>query len=209
MVVIFDSVDAIGKDTQIERLVQTAHKKGIITHILHYSNIKGLDNDNKSNFRESSGVQDFSKVRDLSVKQYQSIFTFMRDIAIPSKDMFIYNRAHLSEYVYSPMYRNYDGYYVFALEKTILEDKLSDKIYLFSFIDDPKKIIERDVARGDGQSFSLDFDKKQEELDRFTEAFNLSGISKKYLIDIENKTIDDVANKISSAVFNIYGDMEW
>ncbi len=207
MVVIFDSVDAIGKDTQIERLVQLAHKKGIITHILHYSNIKGLD-DNKSNLRGPSSIHDFSKVRDLSVEQYQSIFTFMRDVAIPSKDLFIYNRAHLSEYVYSPMYRNYDGYYVFALEKTILADKLSDNIYLFSFIDDPKKIIERDIARGDGQSFSLDFDKKQEELNRFKEAFNLSGISKKYLIDIENKTIDDVANKISSAIFNIYGDME-
>lgn len=207
MVVIFDSVDAIGKDTQIEKLVQLAHKNGIITHILHYSNIKGLD-DNKSNLRGPSGIHDFSKVRDLSVEQYQSIFTFMRDVAIPSKDLFIYNRAHLSEYVYSPMYRNYDGYYVFALEKTILADKLSDNIYLFSFIDDPKKIIERDIARGDGQSFSLDFDKKQEELNRFKEAFNLSGISKKYLIDIENKTIDDVANKISSAIFNIYGDME-
>ena len=178
-------------------------------HILHYSNIKGLDDDNKGILREPSGVHDFSKVRDLSVKQYQSIFTFMRDVAIPSEDLFIYNRAHLSEYVYSPMYRNYDGYYVFALEKTILADKLSDKIYLFSFIDDPKRIIERDVARGDGQSFSLDVDKKKEELDRFTEAFKLSGISKKYLIDIENKTIDDVASKISSAVFNIYGDMKW
>lgn len=200
MVVIFDSVDAIGKDTQIERLVQEAHRKGIITHILHYSNIKGLD-DNKSNFRGPSGVHDFSKVRDLSVKQYQSIFTFMRDVAIPSKDLFIYNRAHLSEYVYSPMYRNYDGYYVFALEKTILADKLSDSIYLFSFIDDPKRIIERDIARGDGQSFSLELDKKQEELNRFTEAFNLSGISNKYLIDIENKSIDDVAAEIKNTVF--------
>ena len=208
MVVIFDSVDAIGKDTQIERLVQSAHKKGIITHILHYSNIKGLD-DNKSNLRGPSGVHDFSKVRDLSVKQYQSIFTFMRDVAIPSKDLFIYNRAHLSEYVYSPMYRNYDGYYVFALEKTILADKLSDNIYLFSFIDDPKKIIERDIARGDGQSFSLDFDKKQEELNRFTEAFNLSGIYKKHLINIENKTIDEVAGEINSAVFGYYGAVTW
>ena len=208
MVVIFDSVDAIGKDTQIERLVQSAHKKGIITHILHYSNIKGLD-DNKSNLRGPSGVHDFSKVRDLSVKQYQSIFTFMRDVAIPSKDLFIYNRAHLSEYVYSPMYRNYDGYYVFALEQTILADKLSDNIYLFSFIDDPKKIIERDIARGDGQSFSLDFDKKQEELNRFAEAFNLSGIYKKHLINIENKTIDEVADEINSAVFGYYGAAAW
>jgi hypothetical protein len=107
------------------------------------------------------------------------------------------------------MYRNYDGYYVFALEQTILADKLSDNIYLFSFIDDPKKIIERDIARGDGQSFSLDFDKKQEELNRFAEAFNLSGIYKKHLINIENKTIDEVAGEINSAVFGYYGAVTW
>ena len=72
-----------------------------------------------------------------------------------------------------------------------------------------KKIIERDIARGDGQSFSLDFDKKQEELNRFTEAFNLSGIYKKHLINIENKTIDEVAGEINSAVFGYYGAVTW
>lgn len=192
MVVIFDSVDAIGKDTQIEKLVQEAHKRGIITHILHYSNIKGLKDNNA--------------VRDLSVKQYQSIFTFMKDVAIPSKDLFIYNRAHLSEYVYSPMYRNYDGYYVFALEKTILKDSLSKDIYLFSFIDNPEKIIERDKERGDGQSFSLDLDKKKQELDMFKEAYNLSSIYRKNLINIENKSIDDVADEINQTVF---GGIYW
>jgi thymidylate kinase len=192
MVVIFDSVDAIGKDTQIEKLVQEAHKRGIITHILHYSNIKGLKDNNA--------------VRDLSVKQYQSIFTFMKDVAIPSKDLFIYNRAHLSEYVYSPMYRNYDGYYVFALEKTILKDSLSKDIYLFSFTDNPEKIIERDKERGDGQSFSLDLDKKKQELDMFKEAYNLSSIYRKNLINIENKSIDDVADEINQTVF---GGIYW
>lgn len=192
MVVIFDSVDAIGKDTQIEKLVQEAHKRGIITHILHYSNIKGLKDNNV--------------VRDLSVKQYQSIFTFMKDVAIPSKDLFIYNRAHLSEYVYSPMYRNYDGYYVFALEKTILKDSLSKDIYLFSFTDNPEKIIERDKERGDGQSFSLDLDKKKQELDMFKEAYNLSSIYRKNLINIENKSIDDVADEINQTVF---GGIYW
>lgn len=192
MVVIFDSVDAIGKDTQIEKLVQEAHKRGIITHILHYSNIKGLKDNNA--------------VRDLSVKQYQSIFTFMKDVAIPSKDIFIYNRAHLSEYVYSPMYRNYDGYYVFALEKTILKDSLSKDIYLFSFTDNPEKIIERDKERGDGQSFSLDLDKKKQELDMFKEAYNLSSIYRKNLINIENKSIDDVADEINQTVF---GGIYW
>ena len=192
MVVIFDSVDAIGKDTQIEKLVQEAHKRGIITHILHYSNIKGLKDNNA--------------VRDLSVKQYQSIFTFMKDVAIPSKDLFIYNRAHLSEYVYSPMYRNYDGYYVFALEKTILKDSLSKDIYLFSFTDNPEKIIERDKERGDGQSFSLDLDKKKQELDMFKEAYNLSSIYIKNLISIENKSIDDVADEINQTVF---GGIYW
>lgn len=192
MVVIFDSVDAIGKDTQIEKLVQEAHKRGIITHILHYSNIKGLKDNNA--------------VRDLSVKQYQSIFTFMRDVAIPSKDLFIYNRAHLSEYVYSPMYRDYDGYYVFALEKAILAEKVSDNIYLFSFTDKPAEIIKRDKERGDGQSFSLDIDKKQKELDMFKEAYDLSSIYKKKLINIENLSIDGVATIINQEIF---GEINW
>lgn len=192
MVIIFDSVDAVGKDTQINELTKKFHKIGKVVHTLHYSNIKAFD-------------EDYISVRDFSVSQYNSIFNFIKDYAAPSKDIFFLNRCHLSEYVYSPIYRNYDGFYVFASERILKDNK---NIILFSFTGDPKIIIERDKNRGDGNSFSLDLEKKKQELKKFNEAFDLSKIYFKKMVSIDGKDIHTITNELSDYISECWG-IKW
>lgn len=116
-----------------------------------------------------------------------------------SDDIFIFDRCHLSEYVYSPMYRDYDGYYIFASERRIVPTK--NKVKLILFTDTAENVIERDKLRGDGLSFSLDIDKKKEELDKFVEAFNESSIEKKKIINVGKRSIGDISKELIDFVF--------
>ena len=186
MVVIVEGCGAMGKGTQIAELVKAAQKRYIVPHILHYSNVKAF-----GNYK--------NLIRDFSVSEYDSIFKFMKEYAIPSKDMFILDRCHLSEYVYSPMYRDYDGYYVFASERQIIPT--DNRVKLVLFTDSAENVIERDKKRGDDLSFSLDVSKKQEELDKFVEAFNESSIKEKKIITVGKRSIGDISKELIDFVF--------
>ncbi len=186
MVLIIEGADALGKSTQINEIVKEAQKRYIVPHILHYSNIKAFGKDR-------------DLIRDFSVSEYNSIFKFMKEYAMASKDLFIFDRCHLSEYVYSPMYRDYDGYYIFASERQIIPT--GDAVKLILFTDTPENVIERDKLRGDGLSFSLDINKKKEELDKFVEAFNESSIDQKKIITVGKRSIGDIAAEVKDFVF--------
>lgn len=186
MVVIIEGADALGKSTQINELVKAAQERDIVPHILHYSNVKAFGK-NKD------------MIRNFSVSEYDSIFKFMEEYAMTSDDLFIFDRCHLSEYVYSPMYRGYDGYYIFASERRIVPTK--DYVKLVLFTDTAENVIERDKKRGDGLSFSLDVDKKREELQKFEEAFEESSIEKKKLITVGKRSIGDISKELIDFVF--------
>jgi hypothetical protein len=100
----------------------------------------------------------------------------------------ILNRAHLGEYVYSPIYRGYEGDWIFDLEKAFLRDCTFDKgnIKLFVFYDSDNLKLN---VREDGNSLS---DKKDENFDkeraRFLEAFEKSSIANKQLFDLSDYT---------------------
>lgn len=85
----------------------------------------------------------------------------------------VFDRAHLGETIYAPIYRKYSGDYVFDLEARA--DTSNARLILlttsdFSFVQD------------DGNS--LDFTKREEEQARFVEAFHRSKIHDKVLIDV-------------------------
>ena len=92
----------------------------------------------------------------------------------------ICNRAHLGETVYAKRYRNYNGNYVFDIERRFHESENSlNKTLLvllytsdFSFITD------------DG--LSLDVTKREEEQNDFIEAYSKSIIPNKIMIDVNN-----------------------
>jgi thymidylate kinase len=169
MTYIFCGPDNVGKGTQISNLKRYLEENNRLVHVLHYSNIKG-DN-----------------VRIRSEAYYNQMFEFCKKANELNTDL-ILDRAHLGESVYSPLYRNYSGDYVFDLEqKYDLE-----QITLFVFYADPETLIKRD----DGLSFSTDLEKKKTEIDAFKRAFEMTHISKKFLINITDKSIEEVWDKL-------------
>jgi hypothetical protein len=88
----------------------------------------------------------------------------------------IFDRAHLGEMVYAPLYRGYDGTYVFDLERIYAMD-CAFRVRMILLTEDftiSKHFVE------DGQSF--DPTKRQEEQDKFISAFNSSIIPDKRIV---------------------------
>jgi thymidylate kinase len=94
----------------------------------------------------------------------------------------IFDRTHLGELVYAPMYRAYSGEYVYRMELDLMDRKP------FTFKDDIRLILlttsNFDIVTDDGQSF--DFSKKEIEQQMFKAAFDKSYLIDKVLIDVHD-----------------------
>ena len=154
MVIVCEGLDRVGKGTQIQRIKRHLEEKGSLCHVLHYSNIKGSD------------------VEKRSKEYYRQMFDIMRYSF--NRFNLILDRAHLGEFVYSPLYRNYDGSYIFDLEKNYLLHDTYNGTKLIVFIDEAENLVHRE----DGFSFSKDIEKKKEEIRRFDEAYDKSALNK-------------------------------
>jgi thymidylate kinase len=162
---LLEGIDAVGKDTQSDNIVNYLLKKSTWAGPLqaHYG---------KSRNEEHGKLT------------YQS---FIKIIGENYKDTnIVFNRSHLGEAVYSPMYRGYDGQFIFDYELQLIEQHpdIRKYVYLFVFVDDVSAVIKRDTKRNDGKTFSLDPEKKQQEIDLFKQAYENSNFTHKYLIDI-------------------------
>jgi thymidylate kinase len=96
----------------------------------------------------------------------------------------IFDRWHLGEVVYSPMYRGYDGDYVFNLETRSGVD-VNGSIRLILLVED------FDIARhfvDDGESLGA-VDKREEEQGRFIDALNRSAIKDKRTICVTDPAL--------------------
>lgn len=177
MVIIICGLDRCGKSTQIEKIRNYFSEKNIETNVIHYEQV----NTTKEHQEAASRIR------------YDDMLKTANELS-KNKSVMIYDRAHLGEYVYSPIYRNYSGEYVFELEKKY--ETVMDKAILFLFTDRPENLLSRE----DGLSFSSKIENKQKEIILFTEAFNKSNIKHKYHIDIdgldENKVWEIVKSKI-------------
>lgn len=172
--ILVEGCDAMGKGTQIEKIKSFYEKKGFPVHIIHYSNVKGLSSS--------------KEIKKYSEALYKDMFELCKETN--GDRVLILDRAHLGEYVYSPMYRDYDGSYVFDLEKDLLGFEWA-KVKLMLFTDDVKAVLKRDKDRNDGKSFTLDPEKKAEELEMFNKAFELSSL-KKHKIELKGRTPDEI-----------------
>ena len=177
MNVLFEGPDNCGKGTQIELLRNRLAKLDQPVHIIHYSGFK----------LPKEECIAYSK------KLYAEMFRLMAvnsssDPKVVSN--LIFDRAHLGEYVYGKIYRDYDADWIFNLEQTYLKFIFPEP-RLIVFVDSPEKLI----ARDDGLSFSTEMDKKTYEVQRFIEAYEKSNL-KKCLINIGNKDIATVEKEV-------------
>jgi len=176
MIYIFEGLDNVGKGTQISNLKRYLEERGEVVHVLHYSNIKG------NNIEERSRIY------------YHQMFQLMK-FAINNGINLILDRAHGGETVYSPIYRNYSGDYVYEIENNF-NSRITSTAKLIVFIDDPNSLIKRE----DGLSFSVELEKKQNEVDRFTEFYEKSNIKNKFLINIKDKLIEQVWEELKNGL---------
>jgi thymidylate kinase len=174
MIIIVEGPDNCGKSTQI-KLLRSAFADKHLFHVLHYSNFMKVEN-----------------VRDISERYYDEMFQIISDTT--DFDL-ILDRSHLGEYVYSPMFRKYDGTYIFELEKKYKIQRRND-VYLIVLIDSPENL----VTREDGLSLGISLDHKEAEINAFKEAYEKSIIKNKILINIKDKSVKDVHKEIMSFV---------
>lgn len=168
-----EGIDRLGKDTLIKGILD---RLGFF-QMIHYQKPLLLS----KYCQEAKSLKSGQNVRSEALKAYQfnsfmTMFKLMR-----GNTRILCNRGHLGEAVYAKRYRDYDGDYVFEIERMFkYQDGPLDHVLLvllytsdFSFITD------------DG--LSLDVTKREEEQADFITAFNRSIIPNKLMIDVSNQ----------------------
>jgi thymidylate kinase len=178
--IIIEGTDNVGKDTQQDLIIKNMSDH--VFHKLHYSSLPFKD--------------DKEKHANYSKELYETMFQLMMKSKIASKkgDLninLIFNRSHLGETVYSPLYRGYSGDYVFDIEKKFTKI-LREDLYLITLTNTPHNILKRD----DGKSFYGNEEEVKAEVDGFQRAHRLSTIKNKLHVDVGNMSAIEVSNII-------------
>jgi len=172
--IIIEGTDNTGKDTQQNLIIERV--SNLVFHKLHYSSLP---------FRDDKDLH-----AKYSRKMYRDMFEMM--MACKDKDInLIFNRSHLGETVYSPLYRGYSGDYVFDIEKKYTK-ALRENLYLITLTNDPHTILKRD----DGKSFYGNEEEVKAEVDGFKRAHRLSTIKNKLHIDVGTMSAMEVSHII-------------
>ena len=173
---LIDGIDRLGKSTLIDKIQE---KYGYHL-VIHYDKPKVLNEflAMAMEFTDKTGNDLLNEARHLyQIHANRNMFELMKtDIPI------IFDRTHLGEMVYAPLYRGYSGGYVFQIEKDFIDEKPytnSDNVKLILLTTS-----NTDMLQDDGLSF--DFSKKEEEQKMFIEAFNHSNLRNKVIVDVHN-----------------------
>lgn len=105
----------------------------------------------------------------------------------------IHDRSYIGEYVYGPIYRKSNPYWIFENSKygnSLESNLLHDNTYLILLTD----TIENRLIRDDGLSLSSDRQKMLKEEELFLEAFNKSSIKNK--IHIHNQPLSEMIKMV-------------
>lgn len=179
MFIILEGLDNVGKTSQTEQIIKNFPDKPF--HKLHYSSLPWGKNDSRKHISYSEML-------------YRDMFRMMVNLS-GSRTNLILDRSHLGEAVYSPLYRNYSGDYVFPIEKEY-SDFLRDSLFLIVLVNDPKTLHDRE----DGLSQSNNELDIQKEIDLFQSAFNKSSIKHKIFINIAGMGIAQVGKIIKEFI---------
>ena len=166
---LIEGLDRLGKDTLINGI---QHKRGY-HQVLHFSKpivlecySVGEDSDPVEGKREA--------LLEYQMRSFRTMFSLLRDAVYTPV---ICNRAHLGENVYAPMYRGYDGSYVFRFERDFKVDE-NPSIRLILLTED------FEIAKhfvDDGESLGA-IENRQKEQELFMAAFERSIIRDKRVI---------------------------
>ena len=168
---IIEGPDRCGKNTLIKNLTSQADN----FVVRHFGSAKGKDDFEKRNHQ----FQFFKK--EFALAALRPNFE-MPDKERYPKDIWIWNRAHLGEFVYGKMYRETNPEKWVMQMETMFGMNLDPSVYLLLLTASPEFLCKRD----DGQSFTNNVIKKQDELLSFKNAFDQSQIINKHVLDVTN-----------------------
>lgn len=155
-----EGIDRVGKSTLINNIM---NKLGYY-QVIHFGKPQVLE-------RYSNNPDP------LMTYQYQLFLNMFQMMSSPGAHL-IFDRAHLGECVYAPIYRKYSGDYVFELEEEYIRNSTSsDQDKLILLVED---FTVSHHFKSDGESF--DDAKRVEEQNLFIEAFFKSKITNKKII---------------------------
>lgn len=131
-----------------------------------------------------------------SVQYYLGLFQLLINIVRSQHTTnIVLNRGWISEYVYSKLYRNYDGNFVWTMEATAMKliKSFGVKTFLIVLTDNPHALELRD----DGKSVSRNGKRKvAEEQKLFVKALNKSSMEFKFNFYISGKTPEKVQEEV-------------
>lgn len=182
---LIEGLDRLGKDTLIDGML---HARGY-HEVLHFSKPKVLDCYRGGPFhRESLPEQEERRhaLREYQERSFRNLFTLLTSAAYAH---LICNRAHLGECVYAPLYRGYDGKYVFELERAFRMQEASS-VRLILLVED-FSVSSHFVD--DGESF--DITKREQEQNLFLEAFEASIIKDKRIVCVTDQGVGGFRRK--------------
>ncbi len=166
---LIEGLDFLGKSSLVSGI---QHKRGFHA-TMHFSKPIALDCYNGS-------------LREYQERSFRAMFSILRDA---KHTPFIFDRAHLGECVYAPLYRNYSGDYVFDLEKAFeMDQNFSARLILLT--EDFK--VSNHFA-DDGESF--DINKREQEQNLFMAAFEKSIVRDKRIICVTDPSTGNFRNK--------------
>lgn len=192
-VYVIEGIDALGKSTVVDGLKQ---KLGFF-QVLHFQKPEKLqfyEGAGRFWLEEhpefaSCGKSNDKYIENEQYRQYQKASFRNSMIMATSGARLIYDRWHLGECVYAPLYRGYSGDYVFDLEKRLhLNCKGNVRLILLT---EDFSVAKHFVD--DGESF--DISKREQEQEMFIEAFNKSCIPNKRIICVTDKATGGFRHK--------------
>jgi thymidylate kinase len=164
MIVIFEGMDNTGKSTQTRLLSEYFLRKGCTPINLHFHSLPTLDEIESADFY-------IRNAQFISENDYDNV-------------IYIFDRFHLGECVYGPLYRNTKG--SSALLDIVDRMLSTTNTYLFLF----KRNIDDIIKNDDGLSISNDYDKRKAELELFEKAYESSKIKNKFIVEFLGEPID-------------------
>ena len=171
---LIEGLDRTGKDSLIAGI---KNKRGF-HQVLHFSKPEKLDLYAYWPYETpGDGGTNPRALEDYQSDSFRNMFNMLRE---PNSKI-ICNRAHLGECVYAPLYRGYDGDYVFDLEDWYDASTLPDTrlILLTEDFSVSKHFVD------DGESF--DITKREKEQELFLAAFEKSSIADKRIVSVTAK----------------------
>jgi thymidylate kinase len=159
-VLIVEGIDHVGKTTFINNF-RKEYQNSIVIH-----SSKPLTKNNPEQFQQNYFLTGFNLIN--SVLQNDN------------NDWLIFDRFHLGECVYGPLYRN--SKFENGLQYEILLNNLNLNSHLILVL---LKCNTLDIRCSDSFAFDDSYAAAQKEQNLFLKAFELSKIEKKYIIDVD------------------------